>query len=924
MRRPHLGQPADCGAPGQCRAAMAGRAASSRRHWGWAVAPALALFASCLDGLARIFRPSEHEGAGGRAAAGWLTSRATIQGSAMKNCLAAVAVFILAAGSVGLAAPGALAVTHSAGSAVGKVVGTSGHTGVRSSPSPSPAASGPGWSIVPSPNPLAPTGQLVGVSCSSSSSCTAVGDYTKRFGSTVTLAERWNGTRWSTEPTPNPEGAPSSTLNAVDCTSASACVAVGNSFTHSGTDITLAERWDGTKWSIQATPNPSSGGGMLFGVSCSSASACTAVGASNAGTLAERWNGTKWLIQPTPNPVSGGGALFGVACPSSSVCVSAGGSNSGTLAERWNGSRWVTQPTPNPTGAQASDLFGVDCASSLACEAVGFSINRSGTGVNLAERWNGTNWVIQPTPNPPGSQFGFLNGVSCTSSPACEAVGPYANSSGINVTLAVRWNGTKWSIQPTPNRTRASASGFIAVSCPLSSFCMAAGPSANSFSTPVSLAESWNGNHWKIQNTPNLPGAEPSGLIGVSCPSPSSCMAVGGTGIDNSPRRALVAERWNGNGWGLVPVPNPPGMTPAGGNLESVSCTGPSACMAVGAYANSSGQPQPLSERWNGTRWSVVPIPHLPDAQATLLNSVACTSASACTAVAAAVNASGTRVTLAERWNGTRWSIQPTPNPAGTRGAELSGVDCTGPSTCTAVGAAVDSAGDPVGPTLAERWNGTKWSIQPTPNPSSPGGGTLTWVACPSPSACTAVGASVDTSGNPVATLAERWNGSGWSIQPTPNPAGVQGVRLEGVACTSPSACTAVGGSFADASLAERWNGTKWVIQASPNPVGPIYDLMLWTVACPWPLHCMAVGKYASLAPQLTLAEQWNGSSENAQPAVKVSETPTASGLACLRVQHLIMKGFRVATSSAARFGTRRGPSTRPAWMTFLPQCRGT
>jgi hypothetical protein len=464
------------------------------------------------------------------------------------------------------------------------------------------------------------------------------------------------------------------------------------------------------------------------------------------------------------------------------------------------------------------------------------------------------------------------------------------------------------------------------------SFCTAAGPSANGFSTPVSLAESWNGNTWKIQNTPNLPGAKPSGLIGVSCTRPANCMAVGGTGIDNSPRKALLAEHWNGNGWDITPVPNPPGITPAGGNLESVSCSGPSDCMAVGLYVNRAGQPSPLSERWNGTNWSVVPIPHLPQAQATFLNSISCTSGFACTAVAGVVSASGRLVTMAERWNGTHWSIQPTPNPAGRFGAVLLGVDCSGPSACTAVGAAVDSAGDPVGPTLAERWNGATWSIQPTPNPSSPGGGTLNWVACPSQTDCTAVGASVDTSGNALATLAERWNGTRWSIQPTPNPAGVQGPRLEGVACTSPSACTAVGGSFANASLAERWNGTKWVIQASPNPEGQIYDLMLWTVACPRPLHCMAVGKCASfapqltapLAPQLTLAEQWNGSSANAQPAATVSEIPSALGLACVRVQRLIMKGFGPATSSAANFGVGRGPSTTPAWIAFLPQCRGT
>jgi len=151
MRRPHLGQPADSGAPGQCRAVMAGRAASSRRRRGWALAPALALFGSCLDGLVRFCRPAEHDGAGGRAAAGRLISRAAIRGSARKNHLAAVAVCMLAAESAGLAAPGVLAATQSAGSAVGKAAGTSGPTGGRASLAPAPAVSGPGWSMVPSP-----------------------------------------------------------------------------------------------------------------------------------------------------------------------------------------------------------------------------------------------------------------------------------------------------------------------------------------------------------------------------------------------------------------------------------------------------------------------------------------------------------------------------------------------------------------------------------------------------------------------------------------------------------------------------------------------------------------------------------------------------------------------------------------------------
>src|SRR5262249_49697669 len=177
------------------------------------------------------------------------------------------------------------------------------------------------------------------------------------------------------------------------------------------------------------TPNLSQGGG-LNGVSCSSASACTAVGASGAGPLAERWDGARWSIQATPNPPQGNGFLSGVSCTSTSACIAAGASNpftpsAKTLAERWNGTRWTIQGTPNPphgggepnrascTSASprpptppqgGGELNGVSCTPASACTAAG----NSNAG-NLAERWNGHTWSIQPTPNPPGAQFTFLN-----------------------------------------------------------------------------------------------------------------------------------------------------------------------------------------------------------------------------------------------------------------------------------------------------------------------------------------------------------------------------------------------------------------------------------------------------------------------------------------------------------------------------------
>lgn len=109
------------------------------------------------------------------------------------------------------------------------------------------------------------------------------------------------GTGWVIQPTPIPSGTTTSHLTGVSCTSASACTAVGFYSTSSGSRA-LAERWNGTSWKIQPTPSSANPEDflLLFSVSCTSATSCTAVGSSGGRPLAERWNGTSWKIQPTP------------------------------------------------------------------------------------------------------------------------------------------------------------------------------------------------------------------------------------------------------------------------------------------------------------------------------------------------------------------------------------------------------------------------------------------------------------------------------------------------------------------------------------------------------------------------------------------------------------------------------------------------
>src|SRR5262249_56611591 len=78
------------------------------------------------------------------------------------------------------------------------------------------------WRIQQVSRPAKGGAFLFGVSCPSSSWCTAVG-----LSNRGSLAERWNGRRWRIQPTPNPAGSQNVVLNGVGCYSGSACTAVG-------------------------------------------------------------------------------------------------------------------------------------------------------------------------------------------------------------------------------------------------------------------------------------------------------------------------------------------------------------------------------------------------------------------------------------------------------------------------------------------------------------------------------------------------------------------------------------------------------------------------------------------------------------------------------------------------------------------------
>jgi hypothetical protein len=695
------------------------------------------------------------------------------------------------------------------------------------------------WRIQHTPQPPVPNGFIFDLSCTGTGTCVAVGRHIDSSGIWATLAEAWNGTSWEIQPTPNPTGSTDSELFGVSCVSTDACTAVGFYNLVNKKTRTLAETWNGTSWTIASTPNPRhSIVSELSGVSCATVDACTAVGFSlsrltgKTVTLAEVWNGRIWSIQTTPAPSGGKDYLQRVSCAKASDCTAVGYSVSSSgvgtaLAEARVGDSWRVETTPDPKGALYVSLSGVSCSASAACTAVGSYTNSSGDDLTLAELRTGTSWSVQTTPDPTGATGSGLSAVTCTASHACTAVGSYSNAAAQTVTLAEAWDGSSWEIQDTPDPVDADLDYFGGVGCTGAGACVAVGYDiASSGGIVAPFAESWNGSSWSIGAIPNPTGDITSQLYGISCAAIGDCAAVGSYYVDTSGFVATLAETWNGSSWKVQPTPNPDGSTLS--ELTGASCTASDSCTAVGFYGTPSGLAT-LAEVWNGSSWKIQQTPDVSGATESDLSAVSCSSRDSCTAVGYYVDSARDTVTLAEVWNGTSWTVEPTPDPDGATTSGLSSVSCTAADSCEAVGYSLNSSG--VGVTLAEVWDGTTWTMQTTPNPEGAVRGSfLQGVSCSTANSCTADG--YDTNSSDVeSTLAEHWDGSTWAIETTPDPGGAGESDLSSVSCTPAGVCTAVGfntdSSGNTVTLAESKVGSSWKVQPTPNPTGaPVSELL--------------------------------------------------------------------------------------------------
>lgn len=653
-------------------------------------------------------------------------------------------------------------------------------------------------------------------------------------------------------------------------------------------------------------------------VACTSTSFCLAVGASDASgashVQARGWNGSAWSDKAAPVPDGAAlSELSSVSCVSASSCVAVGSyadeeeETTLALAMRWNGSSWSTDSLPAPAGSLSSKLAEVACTSASSCTAVGRYIDAAEVRKSLAMRWNGSAWSLQSAPVPSGAGLSELTGVSCTVASDCVAVGSFVNSSEVTKTLAMVWNGSAWSITSTPEPAGAELSQLSDVSCRPSEACTAVGTYFSSGLQKTLALRRNTSKVWSIQTTPNQAGALSNALSAVSCPAATSCVAVGV--IEQGSKELPIALGWNGTTWSQQSIDSE-ALGASSVELAAISCLSATDCKATGSVAyGRSAADRNLAFSYNGSAWLVSEAGQyergwlrLDASQASnQLNGISCSAAHICFAVGGSTSDAGVRSGRIGSWSGGDWSVKAAPIPAGATASELSGISCASTTSCKVVGRYADS--EHIYHLLVQSWNGTAWSIQSAPTPQGAKAAELSAVDCASSSACAAVGSYLNQSGAQV-PLALTYNGTSWSLASVPAAANAVGSWLSGISCASTTACVAVGVQ-ADAfgheeGFSARRAGSTWTTPPTPELDGNSENV-LSAISCAATTDCLAVGRYDDAdGKSQNLAIDWDGEKwqQIDAPDEEAENTDGLGAISCPVQSSCVAVGLRPGNSS--------------------------
>jgi hypothetical protein len=319
----------------------------------------------------------------------------------------------------------------------------------------------------------------------------------------------------------------------------------------------------GTQWpspvifQVAPTPDPNFDS-PLQAVSASGASDVWAV-----GQAAMHFDGSKWtafavpMIKGNNESFLGGVVDISPTLAWASGTVGIGSGKSGQVIEQWNGTAWSVFPGPTFAPGDQPNLFAMASTSADDIWAVGDLLEDGGQAlVALFEHWDGAEWTVSTL----GTGVPFLMGASADATNDAWAVGYDASIIDDNATLATHWNGSTWERVSTPNVGQGSnqLNGVVALA---PNDVWAVGVYTPSSPPTLTLIEHYDGTSWTVVPSPNVgphSGYQSNRLFGITAVSPTDMWAFGSYFTpDGSGHQKTLLEHWDGTSWALAPSPNP-------------------------------------------------------------------------------------------------------------------------------------------------------------------------------------------------------------------------------------------------------------------------------------------------------------------------------------------------------------------------------
>lgn len=312
--------------------------------------------------------------------------------------------------------------------------------------------------------------------------------------------------------------------------------------------------------------------------------------------------------------------------------------------------------------------------------------------------------------------------------------------------LTEHWDGTSWQRFPSPTLGRETELRAVSASSP--NDVWAAGTwytGKHYFRSPIVLH--WDGSSWTQVQFPSI--GLPTSLSGISALSPRDVWVVG------TVQSHSIAYHWDGAFWTKTKVRH--NTRELGYNsLSSIDAVDRDELWTVGSHSNSGDKRSPMIQSWQGDHWKLEdPVP--PPFAYVWLEDVEAVARAQVWVVgwgSKRVGSSG----FIERWNGSRWALMPVGNLP--RSSEFEGVGASSATDAWVVGNAYASAGTKA---LIAHWDGASWRVVPTPRVDGHAvRGYLEDVDATSTSDAWAVGYDAEQSG--ISTILLHWDGSQWTF----------------------------------------------------------------------------------------------------------------------------------------------------------------